>query len=174
MDDKKREEKAIDILKKVHAITVNDHIVLTTGRHSDKYLNLDSLMPYTEESSKIGQMFAEKYKDLAIDIVAGPAVGCIVLSQWVAYHLSHLKNKVILAVFTEKDSNKNQVLERGFEKLVKGKNVLVVEDFTTTGGSVKSAADSVSAAGGNIVEVCVIVNRDPQSALISQLKQKIF
>ncbi|MBP9690450.1 phosphoribosyltransferase [Candidatus Woesebacteria bacterium] len=163
MDDKKREEKAIDILKKVHAITVNDHIVLTTGRHSDKYLNLDSLMPYTEESSKIGQMFAEKYKDLAIDIVAGPAVGGIVLSQWVAYHLSHLKNKVILAVFTEKDSNKNQVLERGFEKLVKGKNVLVVEDFTTTGGSVKSAADSVSAAGGNIVEVCVIVNRDPQN-----------
>ena len=44
---------------------------------------------------------------------------------------------------------------------MKGKNILVVEDFTTTGGSVKSAADSVKAAGGNVVEVCVIVNRDP-------------
>lgn len=152
----------IDILKKVGAITTESHIVLTTGRHSDKYLNLDSLMPHTKESSLMGKLFAEKYKNEDIDIVAGPAVGGIILAQWVAYHLSELKGKEILAVFTEKDANKNQIIDRGFDKLVKGKKILVVEDFTTTGGSVKSAAESVQQAGGKIIEICVIVNRDPE------------
>lgn len=155
-------ESAIELLKKVGAITIDSHIVLTTGRHSDKYLNLDALMPHTKESSQMGKIFAEKYKDVDIDIVAGPAVGGIILSQWVAYHLSQMKGKEVLSIFCEKDAQKNQVLERGFDKLVKGKKVLVVEDFTTTGGSVKSAADSVKAAGGNVVEVCVIVNREPE------------
>lgn len=154
-------ESPLDILKKVNAITVDSHVVLTTGRHSDKYLNLDSLMPHTKESSQMGEIFAEKYKNTDIDVVAGPAVGGIILSQWVAYHLSKLKGTEILSVFAEKDENKNQVISRGFDKLIKGKKVLVVEDFTTTGGSVKSAAESVKAAGGDIVEICVIVNREP-------------
>ncbi|MBI4130657.1 phosphoribosyltransferase [Candidatus Roizmanbacteria bacterium] len=154
-------KQALDILKEVGAITTDSHIVLTTGRHTDAYLNLDMLMPHTEESSEMGRLFAEKYRNVDIDIVAGPAVGGIILSQWVAYHLSKLKGKEILSVFAEKDLNKNQVIERGFDKFIKGKKVLVVEDFTTTGGSVKSAAQSVQAAGGNIVEICVIVNREP-------------
>ena len=129
-----RGQQALDILKKVAAITTNSHIVLTTGRHSDGYLNLDMLIPHTEESSKMGQLFAEKYKNADIDVVAGPAVGGIILSQWVAYHLSKLKGKEILSVFAEKDENKNQVIERGFDKFIKGKKVLVVEDFTTRGG----------------------------------------
>jgi orotate phosphoribosyltransferase len=156
-------ESALDILKRVHAITVDSHVVLTTGRHSDKYLNVDNLMPHTEDSSTMGKLFAEKYKDVDIDVVAGPAVGGIILSQWVAYHLSELKGKEVLSVFTEKDANKNQMIDRGFDKLVKDKNVLVVEDFTTTGGSVKSAAESIQKAGGKIVEICVIVNRDPEN-----------
>ncbi|MDO9028516.1 MAG: phosphoribosyltransferase family protein, partial [Candidatus Roizmanbacteria bacterium] len=43
----------------------------------------------------------------------------------------------------------------------KGKNVLVIEDLTTTGGSVKKVVDSVKTAGGKMVAVCVMVNRDP-------------
>lgn len=153
--------KAIEILKQVGAITTNSHVVLTTGRHSDGYINLDMLMPNTEKSSKMGLIFAKKYQDRDIDVVAAPAVGGIILSQWVAYHLSKLKKKEVLSVFAEKDSKKNQVIERGFEKLIKGKKVLVVEDFTTTGGSVKKVVDEVKKKGGIIVSTCVILNREP-------------
>ena len=41
-----------------------------------------------------------------IDTVAAPALGGIILSQWTAYHLSELKGKEILGVYTEKDSRK--------------------------------------------------------------------
>ncbi|MEK7119123.1 MAG: phosphoribosyltransferase family protein, partial [Patescibacteria group bacterium] len=89
------------------------------------------------------------------------------LSQWTAYHLSKLKNKEILGVYTEKTPEKNQIFTRGYDRLVKGKNVLVIEDLTTTGGSVKKVVDSVREAGGNVVAVCVMVNRDPKNVTSS-------
>jgi orotate phosphoribosyltransferase len=46
--------------------------------------------------------------------------------------------------------------------LVKNKRVLVVEDTTTLGSSVKKVIKSVKGAGGKIVAVCVMINRDPK------------
>ena len=91
------------------------------------------------------------------------ALGGIILSQWVAHHLSKMKGKEILGIYTEKDEKSNQVFRRGYGKLVKGKKVLVVEDLTTTGGSVKKAVDSVKASDGEVIGVCVMVNRDPEN-----------
>jgi orotate phosphoribosyltransferase len=152
----------ITILKNVNALISDSHFVLVSGKHTNTYINPDALFPHTKEVSSIGKIFAEKFKDLDIDIVAAPAVGGIILSTWTAYHLSKLKNKNILSIFTEKLPDKNQVLERGFDKLVKRKNVLVIEDITTTGGSVKKVVDSVKKAGGKVIAVSVMVNRDPE------------
>jgi orotate phosphoribosyltransferase len=153
---------AIDILKKVGAVITDSHFVFTSGKHGDVYINKDALYPHTGETSKIGRLFAKKFKDMDIDVVAGPALGGIILSQWTAYHLSKLKGREILGVYTEKTSEKNQVFTRGYDKLVKGKNVLVIEDLTTTGGSVKKVVDSVKAVGGRVMAVCVMVNRDTE------------
>ncbi|MEK7587402.1 MAG: phosphoribosyltransferase family protein [Patescibacteria group bacterium] len=157
----------IAILKKVGAVLTDDHFVYTSGKHGSVYINKDAVYPHTEETSKIGQMFAGKFKDMDIDVVAAPALGGIILSQWTAYHLSKLKNKEILGVYTEKTPEKNQIFTRGYDRLVKGKNVLVIEDLTTTGGSVKKVVDSVREAGGNVVAVCVMVNRDPKNVTSS-------
>ena len=154
------DKKVVETLKKVGAIITNNHIFFTSLKHTDTYINPDSLLPNTKECSTIGKLFALKFKNKKIDLVAAPAVGGIIFSQWVAFHLSKLKGKNISSVFTEKTPDKNQQFERGFEKLVKGKNVLVVEDITTTGGSVKKTVDAVRKAGGNVVAVSVIVNRD--------------
>lgn len=154
--------KVIDILKRVKAITINDHIVLTSGKHSTTYLNKDALYPHTDEVSNIGRLMAEKYKDKEVEVVIGPAIGGIILSQWVAYHLSKLKGKKVFGGYTEKDEHKNQVFRRGYEKLVKDKKVLVVEDFTTTGGSVRKTVDSVKMVGGDVIGVCVMANRNPK------------
>jgi orotate phosphoribosyltransferase len=105
-------------------------------------------------------MFAAKAKGLSVDIVVGPALGGIILSQWTARHLSRLAGREIQSVFTEKDAGEGQALRRGYDVLVAGKNVLVVEDVTTTGGSVKKVVNAVRAAGGNVVESLVMVNRD--------------
>lgn len=72
--------KVVDILKKVGAITTNSHIVLTSGKHSSKYLNKDALYPHTLEVSKIGKMIAEKYKNKNVGVVIGPAMGGIIFT----------------------------------------------------------------------------------------------
>jgi orotate phosphoribosyltransferase len=151
----------IHILKSVGAIITDSHIVYTSGKHGDIYINKDALYPHTEETSQVGKMFAEKHKDLDIDVVVGPALGGIILSTWTAYHLSQIKGKEILGIYTEKDSVSNQIFTRGYDKLVAGKNVLIVEDITNTGGSIKKVINSVKEIGGNVVASCVMVNRDP-------------
>ena len=153
----------IDILKQVGAVITDSHFVYTSGKHGSVYINKDAVYPHTKETSDVGKMMAEKFAAADIDVVVGPALGGIILSQWTAYHLSQLKDKEILGVYTEKDAESNQILRRGYDQLVKGKKVLVVEDLTTTGGSVRKVVDNVTAAGGNVIGVCVMVNRDPEN-----------
>ncbi len=156
------DKEALDILKKTKAILTDSHFVGTSGRHMATYINKDALYPHVLDTSRMGELFALKNKDLEIDVVAGPALGGIILSTWTAYHLSKLKNREVLGIYTEKTPESNQVFTRGYDALVKNKNVLVIEDLTTTGGSVKKVVDSVRLVGGNVIGVCVMVNRDPR------------
>lgn len=160
----------LDILKKVGAILTDDHFVYTSGRHGSVYINKDFLYPHTKETAMVGKMFAEKMKNKSIDIVAAPAVGGTILCTWTAYYLSKLKKREILSVYTEKDkgttasaAESEQIFRRGYDTFIKGKKVLVLEDLTTTGISVKKTTEAVRKAGGKVVAVCVMVNRDPKN-----------
>ncbi len=154
-------DDVVAILKKVGAVLTEDHFVYTSGKHGSVYINKDALYPHTKEAAQVGEMFAQIYKGNDIDTVVAPALGGIILSQWTAHHLSQLKGKEVFGIYTEKDAEKNQIFTRGYDRFVKGKNVLVIEDLTTTGGSVLKVVNSVRAAGGKVVGVGVMVNRNP-------------
>lgn len=155
-------KKVLEILQQTGAIFTNNHFVYTSGKHGKTYINKDAIYPHTFASSEIGEIFAEKYKDIGIDVVASPALGAIILSQWTAYHLSKLIGKDILGIYTEKTPDNNQILTRGYDKLVKDKKVLIIEDIVTTGGSIKKVVKTITEAGGTIVGACAIVNKDPK------------
>lgn len=149
------------IFKKTGGYITDSHIVYTSGKHGSTYLNKDAIYPHTKEISAICREIAERFKDQGIDVVAAPALGGIILSQWTAYHLCELTGKEVLGVYTEKTPDKDQIFTRGYDKLVNGKKVLIVEDITTTGGSVMKVVASVKAAGGKVIGVCVLANRNP-------------
>lgn len=153
---------ALEILKKVGAVIEDDHFVGTSGLHFSTYINKDFLYVHTEETSNICKMMAERQKDKKIEVVVGPALGGIILSQWVAYHLSQLSGQEVLGVYTEKTPEGGQAFTRGYDKFVKGKKILIVEDLTTTGGSVKKVIEAVKNAGGDLRGVSVMVNRNPK------------
>lgn len=167
--------KVLELLKEAEGV-FQGHFVYTSGKHAPRYLNKMALFAHPLLASKMGELFAQKYKNLPagrqVDVVVAPALGGIVLAQWVAYHLSRFKNREVIAVYTEKDkgtqasgAESNQIFTRGYDKYVEGKNVLVVEDIVTTGISVKKVVIAVNAAGGKIVEVCSIanINSEPSS-----------
>lgn len=153
----------IEILKGVGAIITDSHLVYVSGKHGSIYVNKDGLYPHTVETSKVCRLFAEQTKDKNIDVVVGPALGGIILSQWTAYHLTQLTGREVLGVYSDKTEDNSQVLKRGYDKLVAGKNILVLEDITNTGGSVIKLVNEVKAKGGNVVQVYVMVNRDPKN-----------
>lgn len=161
--------ETIEILKKVGAVLSKGHFVGTSGLHFDTYVNKDFLYPHTAETSRICRLMAEKYKDENIEVVVGPALGGIILSQWVASHLSEIYGKEVLGIYTEKNADGNQTFTRGYEKYIKdGKRVLVVEDIITTGGSILKSIKAVQDAGGNVVGACAMVNKN------KELKKEMF
>jgi len=144
----------LSILKETKALLTDDHFVYTSGKHGSVYINKDIMYIHTGKASQVGQMFAERTKDLDIDVVAAPALGGIVLSQWTAYHLSKLKGKEVFSVYTEKTPDKNQIFTRG--------------DLVTTGGSVRKVVDSVNAASGNVISIGVMVDRSPKENSVNE------
>lgn len=161
-------KKTLNILEQTGAIITKDHFVYTSGKHGSVYIRKDKLYPNTLLTSLVCKMIAEQVKDWDIEVVVGPSVGGIILSQWTAYHLSKLTNKNVLSVFTEKNYDDKEVFDRpqlfkrGYDELVKGKRVLVVEDLTTTGMSVKKVVDQAKEAKGKVVGVFVLLNRNPE------------
>ena len=155
------EEEFLEILKQTGGYITGSHIVGTSGKHLDAYLNKDAIYPHIRAVSAVCMAIAELYAGENIEAVVGPSLGGIILSQWTAYHLSEITGKEVLGIYTEKTENKDQILTRGYDALVKGKRVLVVEDILTTGGSLAKVVRTVKAAGGTVIATCAMVNRDP-------------
>jgi orotate phosphoribosyltransferase len=139
----------------------NDHFVFTNGNHSDNYINKDALYPHTEYASKLGEAMAEAMASWEPEVVVSPALGGIVLTQWAAYHASLLLGKEVLAVYAEKveGPEKKFAFTRGYDKLVVGKRVAVVEDNLTTGISVRKVVELVRETDGDVVGVVAMLNR---------------
>lgn len=155
-------DKVLTLLKKSNAISTG-HFVYTSGKHASRYINKMALFAHPIYASSIGALFATKYKDKEIEVVVAPALGGIILSQWVAYHLSMINNRDIIGIYTEKGAHDEQVFTRDYDTYVKRKNILIVEDIVTTGGSVSKVVRSVKKAGGKIIDACSIININPNS-----------
>ena len=147
----------LEVLHNTVALLVG-HFVLTSGRHAEEYVNKDALYPHTAETSALCRQMAG-FADPGTQVVAAPAIGGVILSQWVAHHLSILLGSKVLAVYVEPGPNDTLIFKRGYDQLIPGRHVLVVEDVLTTGGSAKKVVDAVRALQGEVVGVCVLSNR---------------
>lgn len=147
----------LEILTGVGAI-LRGHFVLTSGKHAKEYVNKDALYPHTAETSGLCREIA-LFADPSAQMVAAPAIGGVILSQWVAHHLSVLLGTEVLAVYAEPGPADTLVFKRGYDQLIPGRKVLIVEDVLTTGGSAKKVVDAVRALQGEVIGVGVLSNR---------------
>ena len=127
------------------------HFRLTSGLHSDRYMQCAALFEWPEESERLCRALAEKFSGQKVDLVAGPALGGVIMAYEVARALG------VPNIFAEREEGK-MTFRRGF-RVEAGRKVLVVEDVVTTGGSVKEVIGLVRAAGGEVVGVGSVVDR---------------
>ncbi|MBA3064053.1 orotate phosphoribosyltransferase, partial [Candidatus Woesearchaeota archaeon] len=113
------------------------HFKLTSGVHSDAYIQCAQIMQYPEFIHNLCSELGKKFKGNNIDVIIGPAMGAIIMSHVMAMVLGPW----VRAIFTERENGK-MTLRRSF-KINKGEKVLVVEDITTTGSSVREVIDIV-------------------------------
>jgi orotate phosphoribosyltransferase len=141
-------------LKRVGAL-LEGHFQLTSGRHSDRYVQCARLLCQPTDAEAVCRALADRFRDDQVDVVVGPALGGVVVAHEVARALG------TPALFTERKEGEMQ-LRRGFE-IAPGAKILVVEDVVTTGGSVKEVLQLLKDAGGQVVGVGSIVQRAPSS-----------
>ena len=143
-------EQVLAILKEREAV-LEGHFLLTSGRHSDRYVQCAKLFQYADTSEIICKELAEKFAGEKIDVVVGPALGGVIMAYEMGRQLG------VRNIFAERE-NGNMTLRRGF-KVEKGERVLVCEDVVTTGGSVKEVIALLSDMGAEIVGVGSVVDR---------------
>ncbi len=142
-------KETLEIFRESQAL-LEGHFVLTSGKHSDKYIQCAKVLQYPWHAEELAGRLIDKIKE-EVSLVIGPAMGGVVLAQEVARRLK------VPAIFSEREQSK-MAIRRGFE-IRPGAKVLVVEDVITTGGSVQEVVELVKREGGVPVAVAVLVNR---------------
>ena len=145
-----KQERVLEILKEA-GVLLEGHFLLTSGRHSNKYLQCAKIFKHAKYSEELCRALAEKFADDSVDLVIGPAIGAITMAYEVSRQLG------VENIFAERENGK-MTLRRNFE-IKPGQRVLVVEDVVTTGGSVKEVIEIVKENGGIVAGVGAIVDR---------------
>lgn len=155
--------KIIDQLKSMDVMSVlrqtgavlEGHFKLTSGFHSEYYLQCAKLLQYPYRTFELVDSAAREFCDILdpdnIDTVISPAMGGILFGYMLGLKLS---KKMI---FTERKDSRME-LRRGFE-LKPGEKVLIAEDVITTGGSVFEVIEICKSAGAEIKGIICIVDR---------------
>ena len=126
------------------------HFRLTSGLHSDEYLQCALVLQHPAIAEKLGQEMAALLP--AADFVAAPALGGLIIGHEVA------RSKGVRFLFTERDTTAKMTLRRGFS-VKPGETAVVVEDVVTTGGSTREVMDLLKEAGVRVLAAGSIIDR---------------
>ncbi|MFA4647490.1 orotate phosphoribosyltransferase [Pyrococcus kukulkanii] len=132
------------------------HFILTSGKESNYYIDIKKLITNPKALKIIARLIAEKAKELGLQYekIAGPELGAVPIATALALETE----KPLLIVRKKKK-------EHGTGKQIEGEvkpgdKVLLVEDVTTTGGSVLRAAKVLKENGAEVVGIFVVVDRE--------------
>lgn len=129
------------------------HFLLSSGRHSDRYVEKFDLLRQPAATSRACEGFADAFRDSSVDVVAGPTTGGIILAFEVARQLG------VAAAYAERESDGSGREFRRGTTFTPGSRVLVVDDILTTGGSVRETLEALQRHPVEVIGVGILVDR---------------
>jgi orotate phosphoribosyltransferase len=134
---------------------VRGRVTLSSGREADYYVDLRRATLHHEAGPLIGVLLRQLTADWAFDAVGGLTLG----ADPVAVAVLHAPGRPVDAFVVRKEAKSHGMQRRIEGPEIAGKQVLVVEDTTTTGASPLQAVQAVRDAGAHVVGVATIVDR---------------
>ncbi len=143
------EQEVLTLFREANAL-LEGHFLLTSGLHSGHYFEKFALLQHPRKTEELCRALADRFRARGPSR-GGTRGGGILLAHEVGKHLG------TRAIF-HRARGWADGPRRGFA-IAPGERVLVVEDVVTTGGSVREVLDVVTAAGGEVVGVALLVDR---------------
>lgn len=129
------------------------HFLLSSGKHSNRYVEKFDLLRQPRATSRVCEGFAEAFRDENVDVVVGPTTGGVILAFEVARQLD-----VASAYAERKSAGPGREIRRG-TVFSPGSRVLVVDDILTTGGSVRETLEALESQPVDVIGVGILVDR---------------
>ena len=155
---------SLKVLKKTRAL-LEGHFILSSGLHSNKYIQCAKLLSFPNHAFKICNSLSKKILKAFpfLDLILSPAMGGIVIGYEIGRQLN------IETIFSERIKGEFK-LRRGFS-IKKNAKVLIVEDVITTGKSSLECAKLVKKAKAKLLGfACIIDRSDSENLLIKKNK----
>jgi orotate phosphoribosyltransferase len=146
--------------KKAGAL-LEGHFILSSGLHSDKFLQKALVFQDAKRTAKLCKALAAKVRaevKTKFTAIVSPAVGGIVPGYEMGRQLG------LPAMYVERVDGKFQ-LRRNFH-LEKNQPVLMVEDIVSTGVSSRECLEAIRAAGGRPVAAACLIDRSGGKAKV--------
>ncbi|HVL66263.1 MAG TPA: orotate phosphoribosyltransferase [Vicinamibacterales bacterium] len=151
------EAQVLDLFRQSGAL-LEGHFRLSSGLHSNRYLQSALVLQHPDLASLLGQAIAGRAGHLQPTVVLSPALGGIVIGQETGRALG------VRAIFAERQEGR-LTLRRGFT-VEASDRVLVVEDVITTGLSTRETVDVATAAGAQVIGAASIIDRGRNAATL--------
>lgn len=145
-----------DLLER-HGGVLRGHFKLSSGRHSDVFLQTALVLKHPHLAERLGHELGSRFANAGATVVLAPAMAGLIIGHEVARHLG------IPMLFCERVDG-SLVLRRGFA-LSSSDRVLVIDNAVTDGLSKREVIDLARANGADVVGVGVVVARSENIAL---------
>lgn len=146
---------SLDQLLRETGAVLEGHFRLSSGLHSNRYVQCAKLLEDPRHADALGSGLAERIREWAPDRIVAPALGGLIIGYTVARSLG------VPMIFTERKDGE-MALRRGFS-IRPEERVVVVEDVVTTGKSTRETAAVVESHGGRVAGFASILNRSGRS-----------
>jgi len=137
---------------KLHAFRIGD-FTLASGEKSKFYFNVKNAYTFPNIMQKISSLLMFELNNVEYDVIGGVELGAIPLIT--ATSMKTHKPFIMLRKF-KKDYGAKQLIEG---KYAQGSKVVMIEDVTTTGGSVIKAIDLLRNNHAVVDTVVTVVDR---------------
>jgi orotate phosphoribosyltransferase len=155
-------EQLLELVKEL--AVVHGRVTLSSGKEADYYIDLRRITLHHRAAPLVGHVLLDHLEEVGLGTAEVEAAGGLTLGAdpiaTALLHAAASRGQDLDAFVVRKEAKAHGMQRQVEGPDIAGRRVVVVEDTSTTGGSLLQAIDAVEAAGAQILGVATLVDRN--------------